>query len=148
MNPKSFVLGIVFSLFLFSLYSFTDFTHSEVKKDHLENTKAVVPIDQATAQAYRNNYTSARPGGLEAINVSVEQWQAINQVVAGRNNNLNNISGFRMYFGATSTNPDAPIVSIAYTLNSNLEENPPGQTLSMADGFNRAYSQQCPPFCD
>lgn len=147
-NPKSFVYGFVFSVILFALYSFTQSVFSENRVTTAKNTVSLQPVDPTTALAYRNNYMTLEPNGIAAINISVQQWEAINQVVTQRNNDLTKVSGFRMYYGATSRNPDAEIVSIAYTLNENLEENQPAQSLPMADGFSRSFSQQCPPFCD
>jgi len=147
-NPKSFVTGFVFASLLFVIYSFTNHTLGHENRDSGNSVTEVVPVSPATAVMYRNNFAEMFPGRPRALNLSVEQWNAMNQSVQSRGNGMSNMSGFRLYFGATSQEPDAALVSIAYTLNNNLQEELPGGNLYMAESLDGRFSQQCPPFCD
>lgn len=149
LNLTSFLSGIGFTVIVLTIFAFTN--KNESGKIITENLKAAPPVgtvSPATAAQYRNNFKTIYPGAIEAVNISVEQLDALNQTVVAMNNDLREVSGFRLYFGATSTGPAAPVVSIAYVINKQLRQNEPASNLLMAEGFNSKYRQQCPPFCD
>jgi|GEM_PF-2703581 hypothetical protein len=144
-NPKSFALGIIFTFAIISIFSFTENKNTSSEAEAIE---IVQGIDPAQALNYRNNYQTLYPSELKGVNISLQQWEAINQLMSSRNNNTSNLSGFRLYYGSTGTNRNSEIVSLAYSINSGMSEDDPGSTVNMAQGFSRSFSQQCPPFCD
>lgn len=148
-NYKAFIGGMLFASLLIISFSFYPKAKSESPDpaNHLK-IERTIPISPETAQIYRNNYNRLNQGNVTAINFSVEQWQAVNQTVNERGGNLDNVSGFRLYFGNKNSEPGSELVSIVYLLNSQLQEQLPGLMLNAAEGFNAAYNQQCPPFCD
>jgi hypothetical protein len=149
LNLSSFLSGIGLTLIVFSIFAFTKNNEAEIKTDNAINSAPpVVTVSSETAIQYRNNYKAVNPGSIEGINISLEQLDAINQTISSMNNDLREVSGFRLYFGATSPTSSAPVVSIAYILNKQYKQNPASSNLFMAEGFNNKYKQQCPPFCD
>ncbi len=149
LNLSSFLFGIVLTLIVFSILSFTNNNVAGIKSDEvIKSAPPVVTVTSETAIQYRNNYKAANPGSIEGINISLEQLEAINQTISSMNNDLREVSGFRLYFGATSASPSSPVVSIAYVINKQYKQNPASANLYMAEGFNYKYRQQCPPFCD
>lgn len=149
LNLNSFLLGIGSTLIVISILSFTNMNETGIKKDEAINSAPpVVTVTPETAIQYRNNYKVANPGSTEGINISLEQLEAINQTINSMNNDLREVSGFRLYFGATSPTSSSPVVSIAYVINKQYKQNPATANLFMAEGFNNKYRQQCPPFCD
>ena len=147
-NYSSFLFGILFSVAAFGIYSFTHIETLTVENNNIIEADVVEGISPELAMTYRNNYKTMNPEAIQAINVSVQQWQAINQELSYRNNDLSNVSGFRLYFGLKGLNRDSEMVALNYVINSNLQEDPPGSNVMMAEGFNRSFAQQCPPFCD
>lgn len=149
LNFSSFLSGIGFTVIVFTIFAFTN--KNESVKTILQNSGSVpvvATVTPATAVQYRNNFKSVYPTSIEAVNISVEQLDAINQTVSALNNDLREVSGFRLYFGATSAASSSPVVSIAYVVNKQFKQNEPVSNLFMAEGFNNRYRQQCPPFCD
>ena len=146
-NSKSFFAGILFAFILFISFSFYTNSADHIAED-VSGTTVLVNITPEQAMIYRNNYISQNQNGLTAINISVPQWEAINNAVSSRNGNLTDISGFRMYFGNTSPRSDGQIVSIPYLIDNQLNEMPPAGNIPVAENFPAVYNSQCPPFCD
>lgn len=142
---KSFMTGIVFTCLIFASYSFYT-TGSDNSKEI--NQSGITSITPQQAQTYRNNYLAKNGGGLTAVNLSVQQWDAINLSVRNRNGNLDGISGFRLYFGVDNSAGREDLVSVTYMIDNQLNEIPPQSNLPMAQGFPSNFSSQCPPFCD
>ena len=149
LNFTSFLSGIAFTVIVLTIFAFTNKNETVINMGH-ESVSAppVSTVTPVTAVQYRNNFKAIYPGAIEAINISTEQLDALNQTVTSLNGDLREVSGFRLYFGSTSNNSSAPTVSIAYIINKQMKQNPPASNLFMAEGFNSAYRQQCPPFCD
>lgn len=147
-NAKSFFAGIALSTLLFLSFSFSS------KKENSTHNSTFFSIAQSTgitpvqATTYRNNYKASNPDKITAINLSVQQWEAVNQTLAQREGGMNGVSGFRLYFGNTERGGTGELVSIPYVLNQSLEEEPPMSQMPMAQNFNPEYNSQCPPFCD
>jgi len=150
LNFRSFTLGILFSATLLTVFAFTQKIDITQRNSKNSTIKAVVGNSVTPTQAaqYRSNFEKNFPQSIKAVNISRQQLDALNQTATALGSNMRNVSGFRLYFGSLTTNPESQIVSLAYSINNNLDQNAPGETLQMADGFDRAYSQQCPPFCD
>lgn len=149
LNLTSFLSGIVFAIVFFTSFAFINKEEMEIKSSMASApAPAVENITPAVAVQYRNNFKTIYPGAIEGINISVEQLETLNETIRMMDNNLTDVSGFRLYFGATSTVSSAPVVSIAYVINKQLRQNEPGSNLKMAAGFPGKYRQQCPPFCD
>lgn len=149
LNLSSFLSGIVLTLIAFSILSFRNIHESRSNNyKTAKNTPPVVTVTPETASQYRNYFKTVNPGSLEGINISLEQLDAINQTISSMNNDLREVSGFRLYFGAISPTSSAPVVSIAYVINKQFKQSPPASNLFMAEAFNNKYRQQCPPFCD
>jgi hypothetical protein len=148
LNTKSFFAGIVFSLILFISFSFYTSADDQDSNSSVPGITSITNVTPEQAMAYRNNYTAQNPNGLTAINISVPQLEAINNTVSSINGNLTAVSGFRMYFGNTSSRGDGQIVAIPYLIDSELNEMAPTGNLQMAQNFPAVYNSQCPPFCD
>jgi len=137
-----FLSGMGFSVLLITLFSF-------VKGPGVPALNGTNAIDPQTASTYRQNYLQIRGSqGVTAINLSIQQWEAINQIVNARGGDLSGLSGFRLHFGAKSRDTNAAVVSIAYPINDQLEEIEQPQGMPMAEDFDQRFAQQCPPFCD
>ncbi|HHH52125.1 MAG TPA: hypothetical protein ENK91_00560 [Bacteroidetes bacterium] len=144
-NPKSFIFGLISGLFILGLFSFT------VKSNVFSfGPPEVIKVKNSDAQTYIQNFQKAFPDEIHALNISVQQWSAINKIVEDNNYNLEKISGFRMYYGLESMERDAKKVSLIYSLNNSFEENKPSSSamVNMAKNYDDKYSQQCPPYCD
>jgi hypothetical protein len=146
LNLSSFVVGILFSASIFTIFAFTQNRETVQQQDQNSGTSAAVTPAQAAQ--YRANYEANFPQGLRGLNISKQQLEVLNQTATALGEGMRNISGFRLYYGSMTNDPNSQIVSLAYSINNTLQQNPPGQALQMAEGFSRSYAQQCPPFCD
>lgn len=145
-NVNFFIWGFLFSSAVFVAFGFNmNKQNSREQSGYFSIHSAVTP---AQAAQYRANYVANFPQGLQAVNISRQQLEVLNQTATQLGDGMRNVSGFRLYFGSLSADPNSQIVSIAYSINNSLQQNPPGQTVQMAEGFPRSYAQQCPPFCD
>jgi hypothetical protein len=147
-NTKSFFAGIALSALLFLSFSFSSKKENSNHHHTFFSITQTTGISPAQAATYRNNYKTSNPDKISAINFSVQQWEAVNQLIATRENKLEGVSGFRLYFGNTGRDGSGELVSIPYVLNQNLEEEPPMSQMPMAGNFDNNYNSQCPPFCD
>jgi len=145
-NFSSFIAGIVFSAAILTVFAFTQ--NHDSKPDQDQNSGVLAAVTPAQATLYRSNYERNFPQSMKAVNISKQQLDALNQTAAALGEGMQNISGFRLYFGSMTTDPQSAIVSLTYTLNNSTKQNAPGETLQMAEGFSRSFAQQCPPFCD
>lgn len=144
-NMKSFFTGAAFATIL--LVSFSFYSNSGANDAFGIASQDEISPEQAIN--YRNNYMAKNPNATAAINISVQQWQALNDVVKKRDGSLRNVAGFRLYFGETSNESDGELVSIPYVINQELEEEtPPTSGMPMATGFDSSFTTDCPPFCD
>jgi len=151
LKPNSFLAGIIFSMVIFLLFAFKftdDYNYKSLNLKSLPIPPEVVKIGASEAISYRQNYETLYPDDIKGLNISVEQWKSINETVNDLNNDLKNISGFRLYFGSKTRNPGESKIAVVYTLNNSITENEPAAMVNMAQGFDEKFSQQCPPFCD
>lgn len=146
-NSKSFFAGIVLTTLLFLTYSFSSTPKENIHKSTVISIAQSASITPEQAANYKNNYKASNPDKVSAINLSIEQWEAVNQTLAQRGGS-NGVSGFRLYFGNTKRDGSGDLVSIPYVLNQSLEEEPPMNQIPMARDFDSNYNSQCPPFCD
>jgi len=110
--------------------------------------EGVNDIDLRKFEEYKAAFRSQIvPPQVEAINVSVEQWYAINKTVADLNGDLNQHSGFRLWFGL---DPAGATLSMALPLidNANHDQDLSSGHINTVQGFDTKYTRPCPNFCD
>ena len=149
LHLTSFLSGISFAIIVLTIFAFT--SKHQAGFINLGNTTSILtgdPLTPATAIQYRNNYKTVYPGAIQAVNISVQQLDAINRTVSAMNSDLTNVSGFRLYYGAETNNPDSKVVSITYPINKELRQETPASGMFMAEGFSSKYNLPCPSFCD
>ncbi len=144
----SFLIGVLASVFLFLLYSFN---YPRITLSDRDD--GVIQIHQSDANSFRENFTSAYPGRLSGFDISIGQWRAINQVVQDLGGKTDHLSGFRIYHGLKSSRRSSDRVSMAYALDSEMQEPSQGSArlgpmVTTADNVDDSFTTPCPPFCD
>ena len=142
------MLGVTGSVVLFLLYSFT---LSPCIDDQQSNN--VIQVHQQDANTYRDNFNRVFPNKTKGFDISLGQWQAINQVVRDLNYDTDKISGFRLYHGLKKVSASATKVTTVYALSSSKREPEMGSAnmsamVTTADNVDSKYQDPCPPFCD
>lgn len=149
-NLMTFVSGLLSGIIIFTLLSFTSSDDlNDILSFKLFNTQEnVSKIEPEKALTYRQNYEALNPDKIKAINISLQQWSAINKTVEDLGYDISKLSGFRIYFGLKTKDESAEKVSMVYTIDEQRQQTQQIPMIHMAAEADDNVHQQCPPYCD
>lgn len=147
-NFSSFIMGFGFAVFVLAFASFTkDNQSGDSWMSKLYDGTILGTVTPTTAEKYISNYKTSHPDGLEGISLTVQQLNAVNKTVRDMNSDLRNVSGFNLHYGKITKSENAPIVSIVYTVDKQLNQNIPFASLNMVEVNQLAFIQPFENVC-
>lgn len=149
-NLTTYMSGLLSGVIIFTLFSFTSSNNlKDIFKFNFYNPpQNVINVKPEVAATYRKNYEAINPDKTKGINISLQQWSAINHTVEDLNYDISKLSGFRIYFGLKTEAKNAEKVSMVYTLNKEKKVSHELPMVQMAANQEENFHQQCPPYCD
>lgn len=147
-NFSSFILGFGFAVFVLAFTSFTSNREGgNIFSEYFNDGTILGTVTPTTAEKYISNYKSSHPESLEGVSLTVQQLNAINKTVRDMNGDVRNISGFNLYYGKVTKTENAPVVSIVYTVDKQLNQNIPFASLNMVEVSQLAYIKPFEQHC-
>jgi len=147
-NFSSFIMGFGFAVFVLAFTSFTNNRQGgNIFSEYFYDGTILGSVTPTTAEKYISNYKSSHPDALDGISLTIQQLNAINKTVRDMNGDVRNISGFNLYYGKVTKTENAPVVSIVYTVDKQLNQNIPFASLNMVEVNQLAYIRPFAEHC-